>query len=636
MVGRWFQDEPDEAWDFEEIAFDAEMRKKLASLSQPNRLITASEHSAKVVLRGTSENSCYIPSQYFLYALKLRPFLKLINNYKNLLIALSDELGSKSKEQTINVLREHDKTPEAIGKIDGYSQEQFFRIFNEDSVARLGGKAFIKNDSEHRTPTDFFGSILLAAAPVPNASSGTLADLLFTLSQNEPVFLQLQQSYNHAVPWLFRTDDGDELMFRVMSALGWEGKLDALPDTEPVAWGDIADAFLVRPTPEPSNSRYTATPIHFLDASKKYVFVRKGLLDVTTIDVMSTMVSDLWPNMRIRFTEGRYFFEPQKSSWISGPAITGGFNKIFYGAPGTGKSHRVRHDVAADEDTFVTVFHPDTQNADFVGALKPTMDENEVVYRFRAGPFTNALIHALRHPDRKVSLIIEEINRASAAAVFGELFQLLDRNLDGESTYSIHATDPDMLGYINLELERRGCAQLEVLRIPANLSLLATMNSSDQAVMPLDTAFKRRWHFEYLPIKFDTAGVPQALITLQTAYGLVEVSWPRLAQIINSALVECDVAEDRLIGPFFLSAKELESIENSRSALGGKLFIYLWDDVLRHHGHDLIFSATFRTFGQLSAAFAAGEAVFSRAIEAKLMEAGTIGADIETQENAAG
>lgn len=325
--------------------------------------------------------------------------------------------------------------------------------------------------------------------------------------------------------------------------------------------------------------------------------------------------------MCIRLRDNMYYVESEKRHRVAVPAITGGTNRIFYGAPGTGKSHRVHQACPGETDKFVTVFHPDTQHADFVGSLKPVTQNDQVMYRFRPGPFTDALVHALLHPDRQVILVIEEINRASAAAVFGELFQLLDRKPCGESTYSIRAADPDMLGHINRALEADGLAPLEVLRIPSNLSLLATMNSSDQAVMPLDTAFKRRWGFEYLPIDFTTEGVAQTAITLTTASGPVMVTWPALAEIINAALVECDVPEDRLLGPFFLSTRELENEEKASAALGGKLFIYLWDDVLRHHGHDRIFTTACKTYGALSADFRAGKPVFSPAIEEALVKA---------------
>ncbi|MFL1803585.1 AAA family ATPase [Plesiomonas shigelloides] len=646
MVGKWFQDEPSEAWDFEELVFDTETQKTFSSLSSPKRKITILGYSAKVEIIGSSNgsrNSCYIPGQYFLYALKMYPLLTLLNSYKTVYTTLS---GNLSHSDTIRVLRKEVSPPEVISSLDHYSQKQFFNIFDQnDASGRLDAKTIIKpNEAGLRQPLDFFKSILLKAIPVPDVSSGTLAELLFSISENEKVFLHLQECYSHAIPWLFRTADGDDLMFRVMSTLGWGGKLDELQESESVSWGDIADVFLVRPTPEPSNAHYIPIPVHYLESCKKYVFVRKGLLNEATLDAISAKVAALWPSMCVRLRDGMYYVESEKRHRMTGPAITGGINCIFYGAPGTGKSHRVHNECNDSADKFVTVFHPDTQHADFVGSLKPVTESGSVVYRFRAGPFTDALVHALMNPDRKVTLVIEEINRASAAAVFGELFQLLDRNPDGGSTYSIRAADPDMLGYINHMLEDKGFPSLDVLRIPANLSLLATMNSSDQAVMPLDTAFKRRWHFEYLPIDFSVVGIPQTAITLATTSGLVTLTWPELAKCINAALVECDVAEDRLLGPFFLSAKELEDKEKARSALGGKLFIYLWDDVLRHQGHDRIFSSVYKTYGALSAAFREGRPVFSPPIEEALTNAGvkadtaseSLAPESETVQDAAG
>lgn len=619
MVGDLYKNDPREAWDFKEIVFDPETKKVLSGLSQSNRKITVLGHSAKVEIIGRSDNSSYIPGQYFLYALKLRPLMTLLSSYRMVLTALSKEISSK--KDFISVLRNSDATSAAICKLDLYSQKQFFNIFNQEA-ARLGAKKFINDDTSHRAPDDFFGSILLAAMPVPNSSSNTLADLLLSISENEEVLLHLQKWYSHVIPWLFRTDNSEELILLVMSALGWDRKLDGIQNTNTASWEGISDAFLLKPTSEPSNPNYIQSPVHYLESCKRYVFVRKDLLDATTLDAISAKVAELWPNMCVRLRDGYYYVEPEKRHRIIGEPKTGGINCIFYGAPGTGKSYRVHNECTLSSDTFVTVFHPDTQHADFVGSLKPVTESGNVVYRFRAGPFTDALVHALMNPDRKVTLVIEEINRASAAAVFGELFQLLDRNPDGGSTYSIRAADPDMLGYINHVLEDKGFPSLDVLRIPANLSLLATMNSSDQAVMPLDTAFKRRWRFEYLPIDFSAAGIPQTELTLVTTNGPVTLTWPALAESINAVLVDCDVAEDRLLGPFFLSARELEDEERARSALGGKLFIYLWDDVLRHHGHDRIFSSVYKTYGALSAAFRAGKPVFSLPIEEALEKAG--------------
>ena len=639
----WFPKESDIEWEFDEITFDKEAKSSLASLQLNERTISFFEHSARLL--NSENNHCYMPSQNFLYALKLRPALILLNKYKKVYEELrSIEIDGKriSPKQIVDTIKSRSKGLAPIDALDPVSQTNFFDLLDPRETDNSGRK-FINGDSFR---SDGFDSVILKLLPVPDSNASELAKLLLGIStqQNMEALCLLERKYSHAIPWLFRTASADELMYRVMSILGWEGKLDDLQDDEPLSWCGIADALLTRPIPEPGNSRYVDSPVHYLTSYKKYVFIRKGLLDATTVDTISTMIAEFWPDMSIRLRDGMYYVESEKRHCITGPAITGGVNSIFYGAPGTGKSHRVHLECGDDLNKFVTVFHPDTQHADFVGALKPMTESGRVVYRFRPGPFTDSLVHALLHPDQKVTLVIEEINRASAAAVFGELFQLLDRNPDGGSTYSIRAADPDMFSYINQALTDGGFPPLDKLRIPANLSLRATMNSSDQAVMPLDTAFKRRWSFEYLPIDFSAVGIPQTAIKLETSNDPVTLTWPALAMSINAALVDCDVAEDRLLGPFFLSAKELEDEEKARSALCGKLFIYLWDDVLRHHGHDRIFSSVYKTYGALSAAFRAGKPIFSPPFEAALLiaevkadgAAKSLASDSGTAQDAAG
>lgn len=292
-----------------------------------------------------------------------------------------------------------------------------------------------------------------------------------------------------------------------------------------------------------------------------------------------------------------------------------GINAIYYGAPGVGKSYAI--DQLCDEHNSIrTIFHPDTQSSDFIGCLKPKMDGTNVIYEFRPGPFTKAIVKAYSNPETHQYLIIEEINRAAAAAVFGEVFQLLDRAANGSSVYPIDVIDPDMLHY--LETNSPSSINQGKLKIPSNLSLYATMNSSDQAVMPMDTAFKRRWLFEYVPINFSEC--PEGILSIPIReQDNIDVNWSDFAQVINDALQTKSIPEDRLLGPWFISPSELVTPELAEKSLKGKLCLYLWDDVLRHSQHNIIFDNDIKNYGQLVSSFEPNLAVFAEHIEEALL-----------------
>ncbi|CAH1583489.1 Type II restriction-modification system restriction subunit [Vibrio jasicida] len=305
-----------------------------------------------------------------------------------------------------------------------------------------------------------------------------------------------------------------------------------------------------------------------------------------------------------------------------------GRNIVYYGAPGTGKSYAI--DQKTEEDfTVRTVFHPDTQYSDFIGSLKPVMANEKINYAFRPGSFTDAIILAVNNPSKECTLVVEEINRAAAAAAFGEIFQLLDRQPTRQSKYPINVSDPDWLAYLNSKTDNY--FENEKLVIPSNLSIVATMNSSDQAVMPLDTAFKRRWEFEYLPI--DYANAPQGTlpIPLESDDGEVEmydVLWADFAKVVNNALALDHIPEDKLLGHRFLDDNELN--ENGESALKGKLLMYLWDDVLRHGQRSVIFAdyiynsdgeeVELTTYGQLIQTYNASRNVLRDSLASELIE----------------
>ena len=632
MVGNWFKNEPDSGWQFDEIKFDEEAKRAFEDLDLD---IEVFEYSARINVASNS-NHCYIPSHYFLYAIKLIPLVSLVNKYIEFFDQVVQALPDPDAVGTF--IRSRNDNPSEITGIDSYSLSQFYDVFDVSTAdKRLKAKEIINgygksSETKIRPYDDFLRSVILKALPVPDSSSEMLSRLVCAFSKLPLAQQTLVANYSGYLPHLFRSGDGDELLLMILSTLGWQSLLDSVLDSSAgrfCHWGGIQNAYLLSSTPVPGNTQYVEQPIHYSTLFQKYIHIKKGLLDSDELMVtISELISPLWPNMSIHKSDDEFFFRASGRLNVNDTVFEGATNKIFYGAPGTGKSHKIHTEECQDAEKIVTVFHPDTQYNDFVGALKPMMGKDSngtsiVIYQFRPGPFTHALVKAKVRPDTHICLIIEEINRAAAAAVFGELFQLLDRNENGESTYKIDAADPDMLMYINEQLRTAGVTELTQLEIPANLSILATMNSSDQAVMPLDTAFKRRWSFEYLEIDFTIPAVPKTVINIQTANGCFSIKWPDLAKIINNMLVEIGIAEDRLIGPFFLTPKELIDSSSAKSALNGKLFVYLWDDVLRHLGQHKVFSSAYKTFGGLSSAFNEGLAVFSPSIENEIEAKGT-------------
>lgn len=290
-------------------------------------------------------------------------------------------------------------------------------------------------------------------------------------------------------------------------------------------------------------------------------------------------------------------------------SLTGAENVIFYGAPGTGKTHTV-DSMVEGKMCVRTVFHPDMQNSDFVGALKPVMQEERVTYSFSPGPFALALLNALAKPDQETYLVIEELNRAPAAAVFGDLFLLLDRDGNGAGKYDVDFPTPEFKAWLSTSLGR----EIHRVSLPSNLWLLATMNSADQGVYPIDTAFRRRWRQEYVPIDYSAA--PTGALDVILADGSVaSVPWRDFAKTINDHLTgQLDIAEDRLLGPWFVTAEEL----SRSSAIPGKVLIYLWDDLLRHHGREKIFDVgVVKTFGEVSLRVRNSQPIFSDALLSK-------------------
>ena len=272
-------------------------------------------------------------------------------------------------------------------------------------------------------------------------------------------------------------------------------------------------------------------------------------------------------------------------------------NRILFGAPGTGKSFSLNKDAMellknGGEYERVT-FHPDYSYASFVGTYKPVPYKDDdgkdsITYRFVPGPFLRVLVKALKSggtTKEPCLLLIEEINRANVAAVFGDVFQLLDRDEYGVSEYPIQ-TSEDVRKYLSEELAELS-GDFSTLRIPDNMFVWATMNSADQGVFPMDTAFKRRWEFKYIGINDNDSDLNEKYVTLGSDEFRKRVEWNSLRKAINDFLAEHKINEDKQLGPYFISRSivvpENGDIDEKRFAavFKNKVIMYLFEDAAK-------------------------------------------------------
>jgi len=276
-------------------------------------------------------------------------------------------------------------------------------------------------------------------------------------------------------------------------------------------------------------------------------------------------------------------------------------NRILFGAPGTGKSftlNRERKELLGednDADYERVTFHPDYSYANFAGTYKPVPckdidDKDAITYEYVPGPFMRVYVEALKNGRtndvKPFLLIVEEINRANAAAVFGEIFQLLDRDDDEVSEYPIQASE-DIKKHLAKELGGEP-EQYSKIKIPDNMFIWATMNSADQGVFPMDTAFKRRWDFTYLGIDDSEKDLIGKTVVLGEGKTKHQVEWNKLRKAINKFLAKNKINEDKQLGPYFISKKivvpssgnEIER-EAFISTFKHKVIMYLFEDAAK-------------------------------------------------------
>lgn len=300
---------------------------------------------------------------------------------------------------------------------------------------------------------------------------------------------------------------------------------------------------------------------------------------------------------------------------------------LMFGAPGTGKSYNVSKIIRSnlgmknkiDVDTLSNVFrltvYPDYDYNDFIGTIMPTVEKNgsntNIIYKFTPGIFTRALEYAYLNPSVGTFLVIEEMSRGDVASIFGDVFQMLDRNYYGDSEYFIN--NDVVINY----LRTKGIVNSK-LYIPSNLSIIGTLNTSDQNVNVMDTAFKRRFDFVYISVDpvHDKYGnlLNEFTFELYHEGNASEFEWNKLYMALNKFIVkELGLSEDKQLGQFFVKFENYKTDDDKFNAIKNKVLHYLWDDVQLASMNDniSIFEKRITTFSELYKEFSDNKLVFS-------------------------
>lgn len=421
----------------------------------------------------------------------------------------------------------------------------------------------------------------------------------------------------------------DSILTTLKDILNNIAAFSRIQDYDEKPWRDNGSIYFSDPVAN-ANSTVQTKPL-FSTLSKIIKWANQPILNNLNSDNRISITPDSLENAIKKLNAVADSFIPHSNSKIVKSPLDEPLQVIYYGAPGTGKSFTI-DDKADDDNSVRTTFHPDSDYASFVGAYKPTMEnvpinsiygesvqfatgknghpgtEKKIVYKYVPQAFLKAYVAAWSNLDTPYFLIIEEINRGNCAQIFGDLFQLLDRNNAGSSSYTIHADEDisqflsgDSKGFASLSDEQKdairafelhkdngktqavGQAILDgkLLLLPPNLYIWATMNTSDQSLFPIDSAFKRRWNWKYMPIEYHLIDKKtQQPINWKFQIGDDIYSWGQFLSKINPEIYTLTESSDKQMGYFFAKADNATGII-SEDVFLNKVLFYLWTDVFK-------------------------------------------------------
>lgn len=324
-----------------------------------------------------------------------------------------------------------------------------------------------------------------------------------------------------------------------------------------------------------STSNFTNNRIHLLLKNLPYFIIEGSNLSLN-LDFLSQVKEKLYlyeENYTEEFFTTSYLISSnlltKSESHKKSSENTDIHQLIFFGSPGTGKSREVENRTKGHSKTRTT-FHPETDYHSFVGSYKPVMNGSNIEYKFVPQAFTKAYCEALKNPNEPHFLIIEEINRGNCAQIFGDIFQCLDRDETGKSKYEVDCNE-DLANYLKEVFADTDIVADKII-LPNNLYILATMNTSDQSLFPIDSAFKRRWDWEFVPINYKDAN------SLKIIVGDSTYNWGKFIENINPKIKELTGSEDKQLGNRFVNAIDGNITFNQ---FRSKVLFYLWSEIYK-------------------------------------------------------
>ena len=557
--------------------------------------ITYNKYSAIIETRGNQNGvlNIYMPNQWFYIASYFTDFYNELLKYKSYALKaisrerLKDLNGSTLTEAEQNAIKQLD--------IDQQSQE-YLKRFITDYSWWSGAKTIDRGD--------FYVSPILNSARLVNASQSFVADLCAFLADKEELVKAIITGEDNPTSIvkkeLLRQKAAATFMKKAMRiTLDKDNNLSHLAALNKYRKTSVQlqiNGFnLGRDKNQlPNRIDDVDVDVAWIYDTQEYVLYLEWTPEMMEQQFFPVYNEAYQGMLKMgKSSNGEYVLYEETAVYSKEPFCQEPLQQIFYGAPGTGKSNAIKREVDDKGKTnFRVTFHPDSDYSTFVGCYKPAMKENiiskngveskeeQIVYRFVPQAFTKAYTAAWNTED-EVYLVIEEINRGNCAQIFGDLFQLLDRK-NGVSEYPVDA-DSDLADYIRKNLKNssrtdfpEGVKEGKKLVLPSNLFIWATMNTSDQSLFPIDSAFKRRWDWKYLPIENAEKG-------WKIKVNGNEYDWYQFLEAINKEVLGLTHSEDKQLGYFFAKAKD--SIIDAET-LVNKVYFYLWTDVFKDYDYE--------------------------------------------------